>query len=109
MNKALRRLKEVGMNERFSAEAMKHAEYLHNKTITPILNMKTPQESLLGTAPNNEKIKTFRCADYTFTHKSRRATQWDNRADMGVYLGVANGLYWIYNPRKRLIAENRYY
>lgn len=35
--------------------ALLQAGYLHNSTVTPVLDIKTPQDVLLGNAPNNSK------------------------------------------------------
>lgn len=68
-------LREAVFNEGISAEAIRHAVYLHNKTVSSVLKMKTLQESLLGDAQNKEKIKMFRYAAYICTQNSRKATK----------------------------------
>lgn len=95
MEKTCKMLKEPEMNERFWAEAIKNVAYSYNTTISPVLSMKSRQESLLGNAPNNEQIKILACAAYTFMHKLKKICKRDDRADVGVFLGMTNGLYRI--------------
>lgn len=53
------------------------------------------------------KLQFFGCAAYTFTQKTRATSKWDDQEDVGVYLGVTNRLYRLYNPRMRLITETK--
>lgn len=90
MDKALAMLKEAGMNERFWAEVIKEPAYLYNRTISPVLNMKDLQESLIGNGPNNERFKIFVCAAYTFTNEPKSASKCDDLVDLGLYFGMTN-------------------
>lgn len=44
-------VRESGMNEEFWAQAIKHAVYLHKKTISPVLSIKNPARVVIVEYP----------------------------------------------------------
>lgn len=82
-------------NKLFWGEALLQAVFLHNRTVTPVLNMKTPQEVLLKNAPNNSKIRILGCAENEHRHITQRTDKLDYRSIPGVYLGSLHGMYLI--------------
>lgn len=56
----------------FWAEATRHAADLHNRKMTVEQGSKTPMQALLGTTPDNSKLRVFCCAAFVHFHKERR-------------------------------------
>lgn len=57
-------IKVAKMREGFWGEALNHAVFLHNRTVTRTLQKLTANEPLLGFIPDNSRIKIFGCAAY---------------------------------------------
>lgn len=72
LNKMRFWLKQVEWVRRFGGEAIYHAVYLSNGTVTPTLGGMTPQEELLETLSDNFKIIFFCCGINAYrAHASR--------------------------------------
>lgn len=59
MDETCAMLKEVGINERLRTEVVEQAAYLPNMAVSHALKIRTPQELLLRSASNNQKIRFF--------------------------------------------------
>lgn len=55
-------------NKPFWGRALLQVAQLHHRTITPALDMKTPEEVLSGNASKNSKMGIFGCAAYAHKH-----------------------------------------
>lgn len=87
LDKACSMLEYAGLPIRYCGDAIKHTEDLHNQTVTKALNMRTSMEALLGTIPDNTRLRVFGCAAYPHIYKKVRADKFAHRAEKGIYLG----------------------
>lgn len=106
--KARAMLDHSGLCKKYWVEAVRQAADLHNRTATPELNNKTPMEVLLGTIPNNAKLRTFGCAAYVHKHKETRKDKFDKRVEEGMYLGNQHGLFRMWLPKKNRVVTTKH-
>lgn len=100
-------LAEARIDNRFWGETAVHVAELQNLTVTPVLNMRTPIEAIIGHAFDNSKLRTFGWAAYIDKHKERRAGKPDNRSELSGYLSTAYGQYRIYMPMTRTVGTSK--
>lgn len=75
--------------------------YVHDRTSTPVLNMKAPMDMLLNKRTNNSRIKVFGSASYIHMHGETRKKKLDDSTERGAYLGSPNRICRIYNILKK--------
>lgn len=86
----------------FWSKALKHAETLHNCTVSNALIGITPHGSLFGTAPDNSKLRVFGCAAYIHLDKGKTRSTFRYHTQCGVHLRTKNGI-----RRVNLFHSNR--
>ncbi|CAN1164864.1 Retrovirus-related Pol polyprotein from transposon TNT 1-94 [Linum perenne] len=80
-----------GLPLRFWGECILHACYLINRIPTPILNNKTPFETLYTSPPPYSHLKVFGCLAYASTLMHGR-TKFSPRSTASVFLGYKAGI-----------------
>lgn len=74
---------------RFCDESTTHAAKIYNQTATPVLNIRTSMEGIIGRASNNWKHGTFGWDAFMHKHKKDHAGKIDNRSETDMYLSTA--------------------
>lgn len=100
-------LSQAGMYHRFGGEEIINAAYVHKRTCTLVLNMKTPMNMLLNKMSENSQIKGFGCTSYIHMHKETRKNKLDERAGQGVYLSSHRGIYRICTILKKEVINTK--
>lgn len=74
-NKIRALIKAANLPQQHCENVLKHAVYLHERTVTSYLHMRAPYEVLLRATPNHSFIKTFTFAAYMHVHKHNLSTK----------------------------------
>ena len=90
---------EASLPMEFWGERVLTASYIINKTLTPILNGKTPFEKLYNRPPLLSQLRGFGCLCYSHSQK-HTGDKFVSRSVKGVFIGYPSGKkgWCIYNP-----------
>lgn len=61
-------------------------------------------EALLGTTPDDTKLRVFGCRAYVQIHNPGRRNKFQVRADRALHMGLENGLHRLYIPDERKVV-----
>ena len=84
-------LSEVGLLQKFWAEAIATTCYLINRSPTSTLVDKTPMEAWSGHKPSLRHLRVFGCKAYAHVQKKKR-TKLDNKSIKCIFIGYSNGV-----------------
>jgi len=101
-------LSESSLPKYFWADAVSTVCYVMNKVlIRPILK-KTPYELFNGRKPNISHLKVFKCKCYVLNNGKESLGKFDEKADVGIFLGysLSSHAYRIYNKRLMTVEES---
>lgn len=101
-------IKEANLPLQYWGEALQHAVFLHNRTVTSFLDMWNPCEVLLGTTPKSSSINKFGYSAYMHVHKQNHNTELHNYAEKGFYLSSMKSLYRIQSFLTKLVVETKH-
>lgn len=87
---------------------MYHAIYLYNRTISHVINNRTPYEILLSRPPTVYYQITFGCKAYSHIHKVYRNSKLFDYTERGVYLVIDDRLYRFYVPRVKGFVQTKH-
>lgn len=83
------------------------ATYLQNRTDITTLGKKSAQEALLGNAPNHSNLGILWSAAYESSHKKSRASKFDKKAKVGVYLSSKDTMFRIHISSSQNVAATK--
>lgn len=101
-------LEEAGMPWRYWREPLGHAATLQNSTLSSAIRNITPQKSLSGNPPNNERFRIVDCAPYGHMDRAVRKAKLADPAQLRVYLGTINSLYRIHLVNANLVVHSKH-
>lgn len=90
VTKARAMLLDSRLPDRFWAEAINTATYLHNRSPSRPLSNKTPYEVLQNNKPEISHFRRFGCAAFKLIPEEQRAGQFAERAQECVFLGYVH-------------------
>lgn len=86
-------LKEAKMNLGYWREVLLYDVYLHNRTITPTLGMRTPYEMLFKQVVESSRIRVLGCTAYVPIRKPNCTSNLGKHLEKAIYLGNRDGLH----------------
>ena len=108
LDKVRSMLTDSGLDMKFWGEATIYATHLCNVTATKVNGGQTPYEVLFGKKPNVSKLRIFGCAAYMHMTKERRPWKLAARSMPGVFIGLENGLYRVWNLQKNEVFASKH-
>lgn len=108
VEKARCMLYDAELDKKFWAEACHTAVYLHNRTVSSVLEGKTPYELWTGMKPDLSNIRIFGSPVMVHIEKQKR-TKWDKKSRECILLGYPDNIkgYRIYDPKTKKISTSR--
>lgn len=108
LNKIRALLKEAKLLQLYRGEALQHAVYLHNRTVTSSSDIRPPYKILLMTIPiNSSNNKIWLCCIYACSQANCK-TRLNNHAEKGCYLCNKNEPHRIQSFKTNLVVETSY-
>lgn len=96
------------MGKEFWAEASNTAVYLHNRTVLPALNDKTPYEVWTGYKPDISHLRIFGSRVMVHVAKEKRQ-KWDKKSEEQILVGYPEDIkgYRVYSPITKKFSTSR--
>lgn len=96
------------LGKEFWAEASNTAVYLHNRTVLPALNGKTPYEVWTGCKPDISHLRIFGSRVMVHVAKEKRQ-KWDKKSDKQILVGYPEDIkgYRVYCPITKKVSTSR--
>ncbi|GBP42186.1 Retrovirus-related Pol polyprotein from transposon TNT 1-94 [Eumeta japonica] len=101
-------LLDAKLGKEFWAEASNTAVYLHNRTVLPVLNDKTPYEIWLGRKPDIGHLRIFGSRVMVHVAKEKRL-KWDKKSEKKILVGYPEDIkgYRVYCPITKRVSTSR--
>lgn len=96
------------LSKEFWAEASNTAVYLHNRTVLPVLNDKTPYEIWSGRKPDIGHLRIFGSRVMVHVAKEKRL-KWDKKSEKKILVGYPEDIkgYRVYCPITKKVSTSR--
>ena len=108
LNKTRAMLKCAGLSKSYWGEALLHATYVYNRTMTNSLKGKSPYEQLLGKTPDNSNLRVFGSPANVYIHREQGHGKLRDRSSPGVLLSHEDGIYRVQVLKNRKVVESRH-
>ncbi|GBP23597.1 Retrovirus-related Pol polyprotein from transposon TNT 1-94 [Eumeta japonica] len=108
IEKAKCMINDAMMDKKFWAEACNTAVYLHNRTVSYVLNGKTPYKLWTGVKPNLSNLRIFGSPVMVQVNKEKRSKR-DKKSTECILIGFPKNMKAcrVFDPVKRIITTSR--